>query len=222
VFCGDYYLLAAEETAVRGIRTIHFDPVGRGRSWGHDDFCGTEGQDSLRSVLEFVQSLRTVRPGAVGVASFSMGLALAAPVLAKRREHSPVRFLLDWEGPADRGAILRGGPLPPAARTALARDADRFWAIREPTAWIGEIGCDYVRIQAKQDHASGPGGIDCALTLVAAATRGRARSTRLNDNSPDTTWRPDQAGRLRWAPSDAGDLNRMLTDRLVSLLKEVP
>jgi len=222
VFCGEYYVLGAEETAVRGVRTVHFDPVGRGRSWGHDDFCGSEGQDSFRAVLEFVQSLRNVRPGAIGVATFSMGLALAAPVLARHRGHLRVRFLLDWEGPADRGAILRGGPLPPAARTALARDADAFWARREPTAWIAQVPCRYIRIQAEQDHASGPGGVDGALALIAAATRGATPSTRLNDNAPDTAWRLDQARTIRWAPSEAGALNRLLIDTLVGLLEEDP
>ncbi len=220
VFCGETYLVGAEELAVRGIRTVHFDPVGRGRSWGHDDFCGLEGQDSFRAVLEFVQSCRTVRPGAIGVATFSMGLSLVAPVLVALKGHLRVRFLLDWEGPADRRDILRGGDLPPAARTAIDRDPEAFWALREPTSFIGDIDCDYVRIQARRDHASGSAGLEGALAMVAAATRGSARSTRLNDNPPDTAWRTDQASSLDWAPSDAGNLNRLLIQTLVTRLGE--
>ena len=79
-----------------------------------------------------------------------------------------------------------------------------------------------MRIQARADHASGPAGVDGALALIGAATRGHARSTRLNDNPPDTAWRADQAGNLRWAPSEVGSLNRMITDTLVTLLMEVP
>ena len=219
VFCGESYLLGAEETAVRGIRTVHFDPVGRGRSWGHDAFCGSEGQDSFRAVLEFVQSMRSVRPGSIGVATFSMGLALAAPVLVRNVDHLRVRFLLDWEGPADRVAILHGGALPPAARTALTREPDSFWALREPVAWVDRLPCRYIRIQSKNDHASGPGGVDGALSLIALSTRGLAESTRLNDNPADTAWRIDQANDMRWAPSDVTSLNRLIIDTVISGLE---
>ncbi len=209
IFCGSGYLVAADELAARGYRVLHFDPVGRGRSWGHDDFCGIEGQDSLRAALDCVVARRDVDRSKVGVVSFSMGLALAAPVLAHEGVRLGVRFLLDWEGPADRESIVRGGPLPPAARTALAASPAEFWAIREPAGWIGKIPCAYRRLQARQDHASRRGTED-ALALVAAATRGEARRVRLNDNDADVAWRPDQAEGLRWAPSQAGPLHRAL------------
>jgi hypothetical protein len=210
VFRGRMYVVSADELASLGIRTVLFDPVGRGSSWGHDDFCGSEGQDSLRAVLDFVHARRDVDPARVGLCSFSLGLSLCVPLLAREGDRRPVRFLMDWEGPADRDAILRGGPLPPAARTALARDPDVFWDHREPLPWMDDLPCSYIRVQARQDHSLDERGAAGAIALVAAAARGRSPETRLNDNPPNVVWRPDQIESLRWAPRRTGPLNRML------------
>ena len=220
VFCAGSYLLTADELAARGIRTVHFDPVGRGRSWGHDDFCGEQGQDSLRAVLDYVHARRDVLQDRVGVASFSMGLALAAPLLVREGRRLGTRFLLDWEGPADREAILRTGPLPPAARTALAADPGHFWAVREPVRWIDQVPCAYVRLQGWNDHGLGRRGRTGAIALVAEATAGAARYTRLNGNRPDAAWRLESADVLDWAPEAAGPLNRRLVDEIAGLLEE--
>jgi hypothetical protein len=56
----------------------------------------------------------------------------------------------------------------------------------------------------------GTGGQQCALQLVAEATRGEALSTRLGDNDPDTAWRPEQIPTLDWAPHDTTNLNPLL------------
>lgn len=219
-FCSGVSRLLADEVAARGVRAVHFDPVGRGRSWGHDDFCGPEGQDSLRAVLEFVHGRRDVAQDRVGVATFSMGLALAAPVLAVEGRRLGTRFLLDWEGPADREAIQRTGPPPPAARAALAADPTSFWEQREPIRWIGRVPCTYVRIQGWEDHSQGSKGRGAALALLAAATDGEAAGTRLNRNRPDVAWREESAGILDWAPSRAWTLNRRLIDEIEGLLDE--
>lgn len=220
IFCGAGYLLTADELAFRGFRVLHFDPVGRGRSWGHDDFCGTEGQDSLRAALDCFVARRDVANHRVGVVSFSMGLALAAPVLAREGVRLGLRFLLDWEGPADRDAIIRGGPLPPAARTSLAASPAEFWEMREPVHWVGQIPCDYIRVQARSDHGN-KRGVSNSLELVARATRGLARSSRLNTNERDVAWRADQADGLAWAPSGAGPLNRLLVATIDEGLADV-
>lgn len=209
-FTGPLSLLSAREVASRGLRAFVFDPVGRGRSWGHDDFCGSEGQDALRTVLDYVHARRDVIRGRVGVASLGLGLSLAAPVLARDGERLGTRFLLDWEGPGDREAILRTGPLPGAARTSLAQDPEGFWFHREPITWIGRVPCAYHRIQAADDHALGVRGRAVALALVAEADRGAAPSTQLNHNAPDRTWPGGQAEHAAWAPSQAGPLNRLL------------
>ena len=220
IFCQRRYLLGADELALNGIRTLHFDPIGRGQSWGHDDFCGAEGQDSLRAVLDFVHALRRIDRQRVGVLSFSSGLCLAVPCLAREGERLGTSFLLDWEGPASRHDILRGGPLPPAARTALASDADLFWSLREPVKWINKLPCQYLRVQARDDHSLGAGGQQSALRLVAEATRGVARNTRLWGNPPDTAWRPQQAEQLTWAPRDTSGLNQLLLQSVLELLEQ--
>jgi len=217
IFCQRRYLLSADELALNGIRSVHFDPVGRGQSWGHDDFCGMEGQDSLRAALDFVHTLRRVDRQHIGVLSFSSGLCLAAPCLARDGERLGTSFLLDWEGPASRHEILRCGPLPPAARTAMAHDADQFWSVREPLAWIDKLPCRYLRVQGRDDHSLGAGGQQCALRLVAGATRGVARSAQLWGNPPDTAWRPQQSTQLNWAPQDASSLNHLLLRSVLEL-----
>lgn len=210
VFDSLLYPLNASEVASLGARVFTFDPTGRGRSWGHDDFCGSEGQDSLRAVLDYVHSRRDVRQDKVGVVSFSLGLSLAAPVLASHGDRLRTAFLLDWEGPANRDAILRSGPIPPAARAALARDPEIFWAHREPMSAMDDLPCPYIRVQAREDHALGSRGARGAVELVKEAAQGRAPETLLNDNPADSSWRPDQIEELRWAPSDPSALNELL------------
>ena len=214
VFRGLGYVLSADELAALGIRAVCFDPVGRGNSWGHDDFCGSEGQDSLRAVLEFVHARRDVDNARIGICSFSLGLSLCVPLLAREGDRRPIAFLLDWEGPADRDAILRGGPLPPAARTALARDPDLFWDHREPLPWMDDLPCPYIRIQGRVDHALADRGAAGAIALVAAAARGRSPETVLNDNPPNVAWRADQLESVRWAPRSTSALNRLLLSTL--------
>lgn len=219
-FCRGGAAVTADEIASRGFRVMHFDPVGRGRSWGHDDFCGSEGQDALRATLDHFVARRDVKRDRVGVFSFSMGLALAAPVLARDGRRLGVRFLLDWEGPADREAIVRTGALPPAARTALAANPAGFWELREPAGWIDQVPCPYVRVQGLEDHALGRRGVAGALDLVGRACTGLGGSTRLNRNAPDVAWRRDQEEQLDWAPAAAGPLNRLLLAELTELLSD--
>lgn len=218
-FCGIGGLLGANEVAALGIRVLHFDPVGRGRSWGHDDFSGLEGQDSLRAALDFLHTRRGVDRRRVVVVSFSMGLSLAAPVLAREGLRLETLALIDCEGPATRSALEALGDLPPAAQAACESDPEAFWTIREPLRSIGEVPCTYVRIQSDVDHAAGAAGRTGALELVRAAARGEATTSRLNDNPPDTAWRDDQLEELRWADSSSGSLNRVLLREIKALLE---
>jgi len=217
-FCTGGAVVSADEIAGRGFRVMHFDPVGRGRSWGHDDFCGAEGQDALRAALDHFVSRRDVARDRVGVLSLSLGLALAAPVLARDGRRLGVRFLIDWEGPPDRDAIVRTGSLPPAARTALAANPARFWELREPIGWIDQVPCAYVRIQGRTDHALGDRGLTGALDVVRRACTGMSSGVRLNRNAADVAWRPEQVAQMDWAPEAAGPLNRVLLEELAVLL----
>lgn len=218
VFDSGLYVVGADEVARLGIRCVAFDPVGRGRSWGHDDFGGSEGQDALRAVLDYTHSRREVHRARLGVASFSQGLCLAAPMLASHGDRLQLSFLIDWEGPADRDAILRSGPLPPAARPALARDPEGFWSHREPVSFLDDLPCPYVRIQAREDHGLDARGVDGAISLVAVASAGRCPETRLNDNPPNVAWRPDQIEEIRWAPDAPGALNSFMLNLIAERL----
>ena len=219
-FAGVGGLLGADEVAAAGYRVVRFDPVGRGQSWGHDDFCGLEGQDSCRAVLDFLHARRGVDRGRVGVVSFSMGLSLAAPVLAREGRRLGTRALIDWEGPADRTGLQALGDLPPAAQAARDDDPEQFWALREPLAFIGDLSCAYVRLQGRVDHALGDSGQLQALSLVRAAARGAAESCRLNDNAPDTAWRDEQVGELEWGVPNASATNRTLLREIHRVLAE--
>jgi len=203
-------LVGADELASLGIRVIHFAPVGRGASWGHDDFCGLEGQDSFRAALDYIHAARGVDPARIGVLSFSMGLALAVPVLAREGERLGTHILIDWEGPATRAAMMDLGQLPPAAEAARLADPESFWEHREPIKSIGALPCHYLRLQAANDHAAGEQGKMAALELVRAAAQGRALSCQLNENSPDTAWTDPVAGELQWAPSGTAELHRLI------------
>jgi hypothetical protein len=212
-------LVGADELAALGLRALHFSPVGRGASWGHDDFCGLEGQDSLRAALEYLHAARGVDPNRVVVLSFSLGLALAAPVLARCAARLGTHSLIDWEGPATRGAMKALGDLPPAAEAARLADPEGFWRIREPIEVIADLPCHYIRLQSEVDHATGSDGQGAALALLRAAAQGLAASTRLNDNPADTTWSESSAGGLRWAPTGAAQINRLIQRQLRDLFE---
>jgi pimeloyl-ACP methyl ester carboxylesterase len=199
------FVVNATELAARGLRVFALDPLGRGRSWGHDDFGGAEGQDGLRAALDLVRTRRDVQADRLVLMSFGLGLTLAAPLLVREADRIPVAALIDWEGPADRRMILRTGPLPPAARTALSANPEHFWTSREPVRWVPRLPCRYHRIQAREDHALGQQGGEAGLALAREALRG---------DGPEVWWNGQAAGaaltEAPWAPSDTAGLNRLL------------
>lgn len=146
-FCGFGGIIAADELATLGLRVLHFAPVGRGRSWGHDDYCGLQGQDSCRAALECLHSARGVDPDRVVVVAFSLGLALAAPVLAEHGERLGTHALIDWEGTPKRAAMEALGALPPAAEAARQEDPERFWALRDPEAVLDKLPCQHIPLR---------------------------------------------------------------------------
>lgn len=220
VFCGERYTVSADDFAVRGVRVAHFDPLGRGQSWGHDDFGGLEGQEALRAVLDFLHTRRDVRPDHVGVASFSAGMVIAAPLLAREGRRLGTRFLLDWEGPARSSDFDPSLHFPPTAQAAFEQDPRRFWEIREPVQHVGALPCAYWRIQGEVDHTGTTAGRASALALVAAACKGGVPSVRLNDNPPDQRWAPDDPS-VRWAPRSPAAQHSQIVRSLCEAL-EVP
>lgn len=221
VFCGSWYTLAADDLAVRGARVAHFDPLGRGRSWGHDDFGGLEGQEALRAVLDFLHARRDVRADHVGVASFSAGIVIAMPAVAREGRRLGTRFLLDWEGPARAADFDQARAFPPTAQAAFEQNPARFWEIREPVRHVGQLPCPYWRVQGEVDHTGSTAGRSAALALVAAACAGSVPSVRLNDNPADRAWAEGDPA-LKWAPRAPEVQHRFLVETLCELLELEP
>ena len=152
-FCHLGGLVGADELASLGLRVLHFSPVGRGATWGHDDYCGRQGQDSCRAALECLHATRGVDPSRVAVLSFSLGVALAAPVLAEHGERLGTYALLDWEGTHDRASMEALGPLPPAAEASERDNPEHFWRVRDPEPSLGQLPCPHHHLKAGRTRA---------------------------------------------------------------------
>ena len=203
VFEGWSQPVNALEIASQGLLVAHYDPAGRGRSWGEEDYGGPEHQDDLDAVIRHVAGLDRVR--SVGVLSISLGLAAAAGCLATLRP--PVAWLLDWEGPCDREIICAGGKImAPALGHSLEDEV--YWQPREATRHVGQLPCPYVRIQSDRDHAQ-PGELRHATRMIEAAAKGSLPSFRLNEHPPGEL--PSQP---RWIPGGRLNANRALMAEL--------
>ncbi len=165
VFEGFSQAVNASEVAGLGVVCATFDPAGRGKSWGEEDYGGPEHQDQVRVVLEVLQARAEVDPQRTVVVSISLGLSMAAGALASFA--GPVKALVDWEGPSDREIITAGGTrLIPALGHAL--DDESYWQSREGVRHVGELPCGYWRLQAERDHAQ-PGELRHAERMLQAA-----------------------------------------------------
>lgn len=206
VFDGWTQPINAEEIARSGQIAVHFDPAGRGASWGEEDYGGPEHQDNLEVVLAHVLERPDVRD--VGVLSISLGLAMAAGALASTE--LPVRYLLDWEGPCDREIICAGGAIMvPALGHGL--DDDTYWAPREATRHVGRLRCPYVRVQSVRDHAQ-PGELRHAHRMIQAAAAGTLPWFQLNEHR-----RNDVPTRPEWYAGGRTAANRELLRWLARL-----
>src|SRR5262249_55752850 len=88
--------ISPDEVAALGAGVRHFDPAGRGRSWGAEDYGGDEHQEDVAVAFAHLASLEGVDPARVGVVSISQGAAMAVGAVARRSLGA--RWLLDWEG----------------------------------------------------------------------------------------------------------------------------
>jgi len=205
VFEGWSQPVNALEIASRGHVAVHFDPAGRGQSWGDEDYGGPEHQDDLRAVLAHIRP----QVDRMGVLSISLGLAMAAGALT---EDLGVDWLLDWEGPCDREIICAGGKIMvPALGHSL--DDDVYWHPREAVRHVGRLKCGYVRVQSVRDHAQ-PGELRHAMRMIEAAAAGELPFFHLNEHDqgvvPTT---PD------WYPPGRSQANRALLNWLERLTK---
>lgn len=139
-----------------GIAVIRFDPEGRGKSIGTEDYNGPTQQAGLRSIIKWAEERSDIQDDGVGVISYSFGVALAAGALAGGE--TGARFLLDWEGPPSRSYMEACMADPHAINRNMgnhACDDDTFWSGREAVKSIAAINVPYWRIHAQVDHHGG-------------------------------------------------------------------
>jgi len=174
-----------------GFVLVLFDPDGRGLSEGSEDQNGYVHQDGLAAVIRFAATLPEVDEEQIGLVSWSYGVTMAAGALA-RHDDLPVRFYIDWEGPANRDDTGGCGEDAVGHLQGHPCDDEDFWREREASTLIMQIWVPYLRLQSERDHAQPDN--DHALLMIANATaeqyggHGHAPWTRLNDLTPNTVY----------------------------------
>ncbi len=168
-----------------GYAAIIFDPDGRGQSAGAEDYDGFIQQDGLAEVIRFASTVPGIDPAQIGMVSNSYGITMAAGALA-RHPDLPVKFLIDWEGPANR--LDTGGcdsdHLGHLTEIATCDD-EAFWAEREASTFISQIRVPYQRIQSEKDHVQ-PDYAHTVL-MINSAVNGGVPWVRLNNETPNQT-----------------------------------
>lgn len=178
--------LTARLLVNEGYTVIAFDADGRGQTSGEEDQNGYIHQDGLVAVIDASATFEGVDRSQIGMMSFSYGITMASGALA-RYPDLPVRFLIDWEGPADRNDT--GGC--DADQTGHLKgqvdcDDESFWSGREALKFIRQIGVPYQRLQSQDDHAQPD--VDHAVLMVNAAVEGGVPWVRLNSLEPNQTY----------------------------------
>ena len=143
-----------------GIAALHFDPTGRGKSWGEEDFGGAEHQDLVSGLLNALMEDDRIDSKRCAIIAISLGISMAVggAIQAKR----PPAFVLDWEGPSDREIMTSGGTrMAPAMGHA---QCDIYWHQEKRLPWPTYPG--YVRLAHR------------IMLKVRTQTRGRLRAVK--------------------------------------------
>jgi hypothetical protein len=159
---------------------LAYDPEGRGDSEGTEDNGGFVQQDGLFAVLRFAASGAdpSIDTGQIGVVSTSFGVTIAAGMFARHASAQDVaRFLVDFEGPADRNDTGSCADVVGHLVTVDCSD-EEFWSEREARAFIDDVGVPYARMQTLTDHAQPD--VDHAAVMLNEAFYGAAPSVALN------------------------------------------
>ena len=170
--------LRAEDMAAQGYAVIHFDPAGRGRSGGVEDFGGEEHQENLATVFNHFSSLPYVDSDNMGIASFSLGITMAAGALVGCTPRIRAKYLFDWEGPSNKYEITMNDTIEFFQEYPVSDD--HFWSQRQACNSIEKIGCGYFRYQSWRDHVQ-RGYKGHAIALLNAALKGNAEWVKCND-----------------------------------------
>jgi hypothetical protein len=202
--------ITAEEVARAGCVVLTFDPAGRGKSWGEEDYGGPEHQDEVRVALRYLAAHSGVDASRIGVIAISLGIAMAVGGVAG--SDVPVAWLMDWEGPCDREIITSGGKIMDPADGHTLED-DVYWHPREAVRHVGGMGCGYLRLQAERDHAQ-PDEKRHASRMMRAAAAGTLPWYQLNDHP-----RNEVPGRPAWIPSGRLAMNRTMLRKVMTLTR---
>ncbi len=202
--------VSADEVARLGCLALHFDPAGRGESWGEEDMGGPEHQDDVATAIRYLAERPDVDPTRIGVVAISLGVAMAVGAVAGGAEAA---WLIDWEGPCDREIITSGGKIMTPALGHSMED-ETWWRPREAVRHVGAMRCPYVRLQAELDHAQ-PGETRHAMRMLHAAAAGSLPWFQINDHP-----RGDVPPRPQWLPSGVLAANNALLRKIRTLLSE--
>ena len=152
--------------AERGFVTVSFDADGRGNTSGEEDYCGHIHQAGLAAVIEATAQLPPVDADRIGVSTSSYGITMGSGVLARFPE-LPVKFLIDYEGPANRNDTGHCDEHDTGHITHDCTD-DVWWSEREAATFIQSVKVPYLRIQKTHDHAQPDN--DHAILMINNAT----------------------------------------------------
>jgi hypothetical protein len=173
-----------DDIASDGFAFLHFDPDGRGRSSGDlEDWDGYVHQDGMHACLSVLAGRDYVDTSRLGVYSQGYGITMASGMIARHAEPR-VKFLLDFEGPADRyqTCMDSGGPVP------VLPDSDAFWQEREAGRFMKQVTGAYLRMQPQVDSNSAIKDNRHAIQLIDSAAAvayggaGTSSWTRVNDS----------------------------------------
>lgn len=167
-----------------GFALVLFDPDGRGQSTGVEDRGGAVQQAGLAAVIDWASKDSRVDPTRMGLVSYSFGITMATGTLATNQ--TPIQFLLDWEGPANRNYTHDcNGVVSNVAKNAAEEKEwgdctdDAWWAAREASTSIAKVRVPYQRLQFERDHAQP--NHQHTLDMMTAAEAGGVPWVRLND-----------------------------------------
>jgi hypothetical protein len=187
-----------DDIASDGFAFMHFDPDGRGQSSSYaENYDGYVHQDGMHACLSFLASQPYVDTSRLGVYTHGYGVTMGSGMIARHPEPR-VKFLLDFEGLADRHQSGKDSlghvPVPP--------ENDSFWQEREAARFVKQLPSAYLRVQTQIDsHPGIPDNRHCiqlidSATAAAYGGAGISAWTRVNDsvmnsaNRTYTVWDP--------------------------------
>lgn len=206
-------LIKADDIASQGFIAVHFDPSGRGRSKGEEDYWGERHQEDFRNVLDYLFEHPDVDKENIGILSLSIGITIVAGALAEYEKTDRLKYVFDWEGPSNKFITTLNDTHPVLKDYPTSNN--RFWEKREAKNFIGQIKCGYFRYQGEIDHVQGSFK-GHAIEMLDLAHNGCAAWTRCNDNPPDIYYDNDNINKYHWVPK--GENQRAL---ILKYLKEI-